>query len=91
MSRLNQMHPELVPVPIPDRIAAMIGSRIPADVLQAEFDAVAAEREALRFRPLASNEDRADLEQALALLARHNKVLAKHHPLMPIRPNGVAA
>lgn len=91
MSRLNQMHPELAPVPIPDRIAAMIGSWIPRDVLQAEYDAVAAEREVLRFRGPLCKEDQADREQALAALAKANKVLAKHHPQMPVRPNGVAA
>ena len=82
---------DLPKVPIPDRVAALIGSQLPAYVLQAEFDAVAAERHVLGFRPLAFDEDRADREQALAALAKANKVLAKYHPQMPVRPNGVAA
>ena len=85
------MHPELVPVPIPDRIAQMIGTAIPLHVLQAEFDAVRASCEVLRFRGPLCAEDQQDREQALAALARANKVLAKHHPQLPVRPNGVAA
>lgn len=76
----------LVPVPIPDRVAAMIGSCLPLHVLQAEVDADCAAREVLRFRGPLCAEDRADREHALAALARANKVLAKHHPLLPVVP-----
>ncbi|MFG2332990.1 hypothetical protein ACGFMM_25670 [Streptomyces sp. NPDC048604] len=76
----------LVPVPIPDRVAALIGSCLPQHVLQAEFDAVCAAREVNRFRGPLCAEDLADREHALAALARANKILAKHHPLLPVRP-----
>ncbi|GGT95862.1 hypothetical protein GPZ77_28750 [Streptomyces sp. QHH-9511] len=76
----------LVPVPIPDRVAALIGSCLPLHVLQAEIDADCAAREVYRFRGPLCAEDRADREHALATLARANKILAKHHPLLPVRP-----
>ncbi|THA67128.1 hypothetical protein E6P78_15920 [Streptomyces sp. A0958] len=77
----------LVPVPIPDRIAALIGSCIPVHVLRAEFDAACAAREVRRFRgPRLGIEDQADREQALSELARANKVLAAHHPRLVVRP-----
>nr|WP_188279140.1 hypothetical protein [Streptomyces sp. CBMA370] len=76
----------LVPVPIPDRVAALIGSCLPLHVLQAEVDADCAAREVYRFRGPLCSEDRADREHALAALARANKVLAKHHPQLPITP-----
>lgn len=77
----------LVPVPIPDRVAALIGSCIPPHILRAEFDAACAAREVRRFRgPLLCSEDQADREQALAELARANKILAAHHPRLPVRP-----
>ncbi|GFN00463.1 hypothetical protein Sfulv_52730 [Streptomyces fulvorobeus] len=40
----------LVPVPIPDRVAALIGACTPPHILQAEFDAECAAREVRRFR-----------------------------------------
>lgn len=77
----------LVPVPIPDRVAALIGSCIPQHVLEAEFDAECAAREVRRFRgPRLGIEDQADREQALSELARANKFLAAHHPLLTVRP-----
>ncbi|MER8043495.1 hypothetical protein [Streptomyces sp. NPDC094032] len=76
----------LVPVPIPDRVAALIGSCLPLHVLQAEIDADCAAREVYRFRGPLCAEDRADREHALAALARANKVLARHHPQLPVRP-----
>ncbi|MFB9483136.1 hypothetical protein ACFFSH_27675 [Streptomyces filamentosus] len=76
----------LVPVPIPDRVAALIGSCLPAHVLQAEIEADCAAREVYRFRGPLCAEDRADREHALAVLARANKILAKHHPSLPVRP-----
>lgn len=78
----------LVPVPIPDRIAALIGSRIPPHILEAEFEAECAAREVRRFRgPRLGVEDQADREQALSELARANKVLAAHHPRLAVRPD----
>ncbi|OKJ05164.1 hypothetical protein AMK18_04190 [Streptomyces sp. CB01249] len=77
----------LVPVPIPDRIAALIGACTPAHILQAEFDADCAAREVRRFRgPRLGIEDQADRELALAELARANKALAAHHPRLVVRP-----
>ncbi|MFD4376259.1 hypothetical protein [Streptomyces sp. NPDC058486] len=76
----------LVPVPIPDRVAALIGACLPAHVLQAEIEADCAAREVYRFRGPLCAEDRADREHALAALARANKILAKHHPTLPVRP-----
>ncbi|MET7858071.1 hypothetical protein ABZS81_12735 [Streptomyces sp. NPDC005318] len=76
----------LVPVPIPDRVAALIGSCIPSHILQAEIDAACAAREIRRFRgPRLSIEDQADREQALSELARANKILAAHHPGLAVR------
>ncbi|MFE6974898.1 hypothetical protein [Streptomyces sp. NPDC057682] len=77
----------LVPVPIPDSVAALIGSCVPARILEAEFDAECAAREVRRFRgPRLGIEDQADREQALAELARANKVLAAHDPRLMVRP-----
>ncbi|WP_299534733.1 hypothetical protein [uncultured Streptomyces sp.] len=76
----------LVPVPIPDSVAALIGSCLPEHILRAEVDAACAEREILRFRgPRLGIEDQADREQALSDLARANKVLAAHHPRLTVR------
>lgn len=82
---------QLPSVPIPDAVAALIGATIPLRVLQAEMDATFEVADILRYRPLASDEDRADREDALARLAGLNKTLAKHHPRFAVRPNGVAA
>jgi hypothetical protein len=70
----------IIPVPIPDRVAGLIGSCMPIHILQAEVDAECAKREALLYRPLASIEDRTDREDALSRLARANKVLAAYDP-----------
>ncbi|WP_406281995.1 hypothetical protein [Streptomyces sp. NBC_00209] len=80
----------LVPVPIPDRIAALIGACTPAHILHAELDADCAAREVRRFRgPRLGIEDQADREFALSELARANKVLAAHHPRLVVRPGSV--
>ncbi|MEO3974640.1 hypothetical protein [Streptomyces sp. CAU 1734] len=76
----------LVPVPIPDRVAVLIGSCMPAHVLRAEIEAECAVREVWRFRGPLCHEDRADREHALAALARANKVLAAYHPRLVIGP-----
>ncbi|WP_432076918.1 hypothetical protein [Streptomyces wuyuanensis] len=78
----------LVPVPIPDGVAALIGSCMPLGVLQAEIDAECAAREAMRFRAPLCGEDRADREHALAALARANKILAAYNPGLVVRPRG---
>ena len=78
----------LVPVPIPDRVAALIGGQLPIHVLQAEVDAESAAREIRRFRPLASVEDRADRESALSELAVANKVLAAYNPRLILTSRG---
>ena len=85
MSRFNQTHPELVPVPVPDAVAMMIGTSIPLHVLQAEIDAVGEVREIRRLRPLASDEDRQDCEAAVGRLARANKTLAAYNPKLIVR------
>ncbi|MCQ6551630.1 hypothetical protein NPS70_00205 [Streptomyces sp. C10-9-1] len=79
---------DLVPVPIPDRVAVLIGSCMPAHVLNAEMEAVWAAREVGRFRGPLCTEDRADREHALAALARANKVLAAYNPGLTVRPGG---
>lgn len=91
MSRFSHVHPQLVPVPIPDRVASLIGGAIPIDVLQAEIDADTELREIRRLRPLACDEDRADREDAIGRLAAKNKILGKYSPRLVIGPNEVAA
>lgn len=81
-----------IPVPIPDAVAILIGSQLPAHVLQAEVDAEMAALEIGRFRPLASAEDRQDREHELSRMARANKVLAAWNPrLIVTPPKAVAA
>ncbi|MFE7133452.1 hypothetical protein ACFVIM_21605 [Streptomyces sp. NPDC057638] len=75
--------PTLVPVPIPDRVAAMIGSCMPHHVLRAEIEADCAMREL--YRPSLSS-GRADREYALSVLARANKVLGAYNPRLIVRP-----
>ncbi|TXS47821.1 hypothetical protein [Streptomyces sp. t39] len=77
----------LVPVPIPDRVAVMIGSCMPTHVLHAEIEAECAAREVHRFRGPLCTEDRADREHALSALARANKVLAAYNPGLTVRPD----
>jgi hypothetical protein len=79
----------LIPVPIPDRVAALIGSCMPAHVLRAEIEADGAVREVNRFRGPLCNDDRADREHALATLARANKILAAYNPRLVFQPNSV--
>lgn len=78
----------LIPVPIPDSVAAMIGSCMPLGVLHAEVDAECAAREVRRFRGPLCPEDQADREHALSTLARANKVLAAYNPGLVLRPGG---
>jgi hypothetical protein len=76
----------LIPVPIPDRVAALIGSCMPIHVLQAEIDAEFAAREVYQFRGPLCAEDRTDREHALSALALANKVLAAYNPLLILKP-----
>lgn len=76
----------LVPVPIPDRVAALIGSCMPVHILQAEIDAECAAREVSLFRGPLCTEDRVDRERALSVLARANKVLAAYDPRLTVGP-----
>ncbi|MEU0393877.1 hypothetical protein ABZ208_14040 [Streptomyces sp. NPDC006208] len=80
--------PRMVPVPIPDRVAVLIGGCMPAHVLQAEIEAEYAALEIGRFRPLSSDEDRQDREDALARMARANKVLAAYNPRLIVKAGG---
>lgn len=77
-------------VPIPDRIASLIGACMPLHVLQAEIAAECAAREVGRFRPLQSVEDRVDREQQLGVMAAANKVLAAYSPRLIVTSRGVA-
>ncbi|WP_328941588.1 hypothetical protein OG259_07895 [Streptomyces sp. NBC_00250] len=85
MSRVSQTHPQLVPVPIPDAVATLIGLSLPRPVLQAEIDAFGEVREIRRLRPLNSAEDRQDFEAALGRLARANKTLGAYGPRLIVR------
>ena len=69
-------------------VAFLIGDCMPRPVLQAELAAEMAAREIRSFRPLACDEDRADCEQQLAVLALNNKVLAAYNPRLILRPGG---
>ena len=75
-------------VPIPDRVAVLIGSQVPEHVLQAEMEAT---NQAYCISLCRKPELAEAREYALSELHRANKVLAKHHPRLPVRPNGVAA
>lgn len=78
----------LVPVPIPDRVAALIGSCMPERVLVAEMEADSAAREmGLLLSPL-RGEQAADRERLLSEVARANKVLAAYNPRLMVLPGG---
>lgn len=89
MSRVSHsLIPAQVPVPVPASIASRTAMCLPMSIVQAVADAESAKREALRFRPLASGEDRADREDALARLAWQNKLLAAYNPGLIVRSGG---
>jgi hypothetical protein len=93
MSIVPSASTRLVPVPIPDSVAALIGSCMPIHILQAEVDVECAAREVRSFRPLLGGAlldsgDRRNREQALAAVARANKVLAAYNPLLILKPGG---
>lgn len=77
-----------VPVPIPDRVAVLIGDCIPERILQAE---IAAEAAAYSVRVCRTRFTRVAREYALADLARANKVLAAYNPGMILRPTRAAS
>ncbi|MFD3333580.1 hypothetical protein ACFWV1_13175 [Streptomyces sp. NPDC058700] len=76
---------QLPQVPIPTRVVELVMDAIPESICEEVYAAEDAKREVLRFRPLASDEDRADLETALADLARANKILAAYDPRFIVR------
>lgn len=82
MSRLNQMHPELVPVPVPDAVAVLIGSQIPQHVLDAEVHAAS---QAYNIRCCRGPMNAEAREYCLGELARHNKTLAAYNPGLIVR------
>ncbi|MFF4746846.1 hypothetical protein [Streptomyces sp. NPDC001268] len=83
----------IIPVPIPDAVAVVIGACIPKHVLRAEVDAEFAAVDASRYHaPVGSgllrHEDQQDREQQLAELAWANKVLAAHNPGLIVKAGG---
>lgn len=88
MSIVPSASTQLVPVPIPDRIAGLIGGCMPIHILQAEVDVELAAREVRSFRPLSCSEDRADREHALSELHAANKLLAAYNPLLILKAGG---
>ncbi|MFF3324911.1 hypothetical protein [Streptomyces sp. NPDC002889] len=80
--------PRLVPVPIPDAVAVLIGSQMPAHVLEAE---IAAESAAYSIRLCRTPATARAREYQLAELAWHNKVLAAYNPRLIVTSKAVAA
>lgn len=85
MIRVSPTHPELVPVPVPDAVALLIGSQVPAAVLHAEMTAVDA---AACLTACRGEQYRAAREYNLSRLAGANKVLATYDPRLVVRPGG---
>lgn len=85
MSIVPSASTRLVPVPIPDSVAVLIGSQIPAHVLDAE---VAAENAAYCIRLCRTPLTRVAREHSLADLARANKVLAAYNPGLILKAGG---
>lgn len=75
------------PVPVPDRVAEMIGATIPPHILAAER---ASENAAGIVRLCRTPLTREARELALADLARANKVLARFSPKLVLTPGGAA-
>ncbi|MFJ6579315.1 hypothetical protein ACIQMY_25550 [Streptomyces sp. NPDC091368] len=76
---------QLPSVPMPDAVVVLIARQVPVRVLRAEMDATFEAADICRYRPLASDEDRADREDALARLAGLNKTLAQYSPKLVVR------
>ena len=81
MKRLNHAHLELVPVPIPDAVAVLIGSQVPEHVLRAEVEAT---NQAYNVSLCRKPEHAEAREWALADLARANKTLAAYNPRLVV-------
>lgn len=79
--------PPLVPVPIPDRIAGLIGSCMPPEVMAAEEEAFDAAVTVSRCRTPYTTEAR---ERALSELHRHNKIIAKYDPRLIVTSRGAS-
>lgn len=75
----------LVPVPIPDRIAGLIGACMPPAVMQAEEDAFDAAVTVSRCRTPYTREAR---ERALSELHAANKLLAAYNPRLIVKAGG---
>jgi hypothetical protein len=93
MSIVPSASTPLVPVPIPDHIAALIGSCLPLHVLQAEVDVDSEAREFGRFHAPSGtaqfdSEDRADRELSMSRIRRANKVLAAYSPRLILKAGG---
>lgn len=86
MIRVSPLHPSVVPVPVPDAVALLIGSQVPAAVLHAEMIAVDAAACVTACRGEQYREAR---EYNLGRLAAANKTLAAYNPRLVVRPGGV--
>jgi len=83
MSIVPSASTQLVPVPIPDRVAVLIGGCTPIRIRQAEFDAFDAAVTVSRCRTAFTREAR---ERALSELHAANKVLAAYNPGLIVAP-----
>lgn len=93
MSQSSQtLHPDWVPVPIPNRVFELVQDAFPEPICQSVMDAEDAAREIARFRPVSGAllglEDQADREAALSRLARANKVLGAYNPGLIVKAGG---
>lgn len=93
MSQSSQtLHPDWVPVPVPNRVFELVQDAFPESICQSVMDAEDAAREIRRFRPtpgaLLDKDDQADREAALARLARANKVLGAYNPGLIVKAGG---
>lgn len=86
MSRFSHEHLDLVPVPIPDSVAALIGSQVPEHVLRAELEAT---NQAYVIGLCRKPEYAEAREYAIGALARANKTLAAYNPKLVVTPKQV--
>lgn len=73
-------------VPIPDRVAVLIGSQVPEHVLRAEVEAT---NQAYSISLCRKPEYAEAREYALGDLARANKTLAAYNPKLVVTPKQV--
>ncbi|WP_329114573.1 hypothetical protein [Streptomyces sp. NBC_01353] len=78
---------QLPQVPVPDAVAALIGSQLPKHVLLAEVEA---SNQAYLIGLCRTPLTRKARETCLADLARANKTLAKHDPRLIVRAGGAS-